>query len=254
MHSDINIVGIKNHLKPNILKAYIEVLETVNSTNDYLKNGLIKNGTLVVAKRQTNGKGRLGKTFLSDDGGIYMSLKIGFYDKSLLNLITPAVAVAVSKTLERLCNIDTKIKWVNDIYALNKKLCGILTETIFDNNEGLSSVIIGIGINVDNNIQNDEIKNIATSLFEITKQNHDKSKIIAEIANEIFEQLKNLKDKTFLEYYKQKSLLLGKDITVIENENSYTAKALDIDDECRLVIEKDGEIKKLFFGEVSTKL
>ena len=253
MQSDISIVGIKNHLKPNNLPLNIEVLDEISSTNDYLKDSIKANGTLVVAKMQTNGKGRRGKTFLSNDGGIYMSLKLGFDNKEILNLLTPCVAVAVSKALDEVLNGGTKIKWVNDIYCKGKKLSGILCETLFNKDGTLGSVIIGIGVNV-NNIITDELNDIAISCNQMTGQEHDRSKIIAEITNQIFEEIKNLKTKDFLEYYKQKSILLGKEITVIDGNNTYGATALDIDGECRLVIEKDGEVKHLFFGEVSTKI
>ena len=253
MQSDINIVGIKNYLKPNNLPLNIEVLDEISSTNDYLKDSIKANGTLVVAKMQTNGKGRRGKTFLSNDGGIYMSLKLGFDNKEILNLLTPCVAVAVSKALEKTLNIETAIKWVNDIYVSNKKLSGILTEAIFEKDGELSSIIIGIGVNV-NNVITDELNDIAISCYEITGRKHDRSKIIANITNRIFDEIRKINNKEFLAYYKQKSLLLGKEITVIDGNNTYSATALDIDDESRLVIEKDGEVKRLFFGEVSTKI
>lgn len=253
MQSDINIVGIKSHIKSVNLPLNIEVLDEISSTNDYLKDSIKANGTLVVAKMQTNGKGRRGKTFLSNDGGIYMSLKIAFYEKELLNLITPCVAVAVSKALDEVLNGGTKIKWVNDIYCKGKKLSGILCETLFNKDGTLGSVIIGIGVNV-NNVITDELNDIAISCYEITGRKHDRSKIIANITNRIFDEIRKINNKEFLAYYKQKSLLLGKEITVIDGNNTYSATALDIDDESRLVIEKDGEVKRLFFGEVSTKI
>ena len=254
MQSDISIVGIKSHIKSNNLPLNIEVLDEAPSTNDYLKDVAKTNGTLVVAKTQTNGKERRGKTFLSYDGGIYMSLKLGFENKELLNLLTPSVAVAVSKALDEILSTETKIKWVNDIYCKGKKLAGILCESLFNKDGTLDSVIIGIGINVLGYDFTDELRDIAISCYEITGQKHDRSKIIANITNRVFEEIENLENKEFLAYYKQKSVLLGKEITVIDSGVTYTATAIDIDDECRLIVEKNGEVKRLFFGEVSTKI
>ena len=253
MQSDISIFGIKSQLKPSLLPIHVEVLETTESTNDYLKGKECLNKSLIVAKAQTKGKGRLGKTFLCYDGGIYMSLKLEIDSTNNLNYITPCAAVAVSKVVDKYYNVNTKIKWVNDIYLQNKKISGILTEVEFSGQDS-ANVIIGVGINIEKYAFPTELENIATSVGNVTDIVCDKSKIIAEITNSILEEIENINKKEFIKYYKEKSNLIGKTITVTEGDNMYTAKAISIDNECKLIIEKDGEVKALYYGEVSTKI
>ena len=127
-------------------------LDTVDSTNEYLKRNADKlnKNTVVVARTQTNGKGRLGRHFQSDDGGLYMSVFLKPHlspEQSLF--ITPAAAVAVAKAVENVCKKQTEIKWVNDVYINSKKVSGILAESKIDSNgNALEYVVLGIGINL----------------------------------------------------------------------------------------------------------
>ncbi|MEG2274318.1 MAG: biotin--[acetyl-CoA-carboxylase] ligase, partial [Clostridia bacterium] len=128
--------------------------DEVDSTNNFAltlaQNGVAE-GALVVATQQSNGKGRVGKSFVSPKGGIYMSVVLRpNCPLAEATLLTPMAAVAVAKAIRKLCNVDAKIKWVNDIYLDGKKICGILTQAVTDfENEHVAAVVVGIGINFD---------------------------------------------------------------------------------------------------------
>ena len=145
-----------------------EKLETVNSTNDYLVREIeerkLSKDKIVVTKHQTSGHGAKGRSFISDkDVGIYLSLAHFYTDKKEIEFITQKVAVAVYKTFLDIFGIEFKIKWVNDLYYRDKKVCGILCRNLIKQ----SAVIIGIGIDLFKNPNIcDEIKDIAGYIFE----------------------------------------------------------------------------------------
>ena len=241
----------------------ITVLQEVDSTNNYLKSLAAQGadeGTLIVAKKQTGGRGRMGKSFFSPDGtGIYFSLLVKpdfTVEKSLL--LTVMAAVAVMETVKEYSDADIKIKWVNDVYADGKKLCGILTEgSVSLENSGLDFAIIGIGINIyapDGGFPED-IKNTAAAVFSSKDGRGDmKSKITAEVMNRFLDMYYG-KDCDYAERYRNMSYLDGKKITVLGHGGNEQATALYINENCRLVVKTDdGEIKALSTGDVSVRI
>ena len=131
----------------------IIVKDTVTSTNSVLKE-MAKDGcrkkTVLIANCQTQGRGRLGRSFYSPpDSGLYISLLLPYNSDSEYHVtLTAAAAVAVSRAIKSTVNIDTKIKWVNDLYVGDKKVCGILAEAVTNAQTGrLDAVVLGIGIN-----------------------------------------------------------------------------------------------------------
>ena len=140
------------------------MLQTVDSTNIYAKE-LIKKGQkppfLITSKTQTAGRGRLGKSFYSPEGGLYMSFVLNYSENE--QQTTLAAAVGVCRVLEKHCGICPHIKPVNDLLVDGKKVCGILCEAVCEQNGQIGTVIIGIGINIwsQNFLVPDELKDIA---------------------------------------------------------------------------------------------
>ena len=134
-------------------ESEIILLDEIDSTNNFLKQKAEsgeKSGTVIIAKRQTGGKGRLGRSFFSPQGGMYLSILLRpqiSAEKSLF--ITTAAAVAVCRAIEKVSNKKSGIKWVNDVFIDNKKVCGILTEASLDfETGGLYYAVVGIGVNL----------------------------------------------------------------------------------------------------------
>ncbi|MDE5990786.1 MAG: biotin--[acetyl-CoA-carboxylase] ligase [Clostridia bacterium] len=236
-------------------------LKSTSSTNaeamTRLMNGKITHGTLIVADEQSQGRGRMGKSFFSPKSGIYMSVCLC---KSIENLsdvmvITPAAAVAVRRSIAKFTDLDAKIKWVNDIYIGKKKVCGILTQADIDFESGKAgSFIVGIGVNFINQDFPDDIKDKACSLFESQPAHVTRSQMIAEIYSQLMALTEDLKDRSFMQEYKQYSLVVGKDITYTLSGQEKIGKVIDIDNDGGLVvIEEDGSQRKLTCGEISIR-
>ena len=240
-------------------KVPLTVLQETDSTNKRciaLALDGAANGTTVVSDRQTGGRGRLGRSFYSPagTGGIYLSMILKpDFDISKSVLITVASSVAVAKAIEKVCNVTPEIKWVNDIYIEGKKVCGILCEAVTDFESGeITNVIPGIGINCRPMDFPDEIKDIAGNI----PGDYARSDLAAEVINQMMDITENITDRSFIEYYRSHSIVLGKDIWVIKTgKDPVPAKAVGIDDDGGLEVEYDsGESETLTTGEVSIRV
>ncbi len=242
----------------------IEVYDTIPSTNTELKalaeDGALE-GLVLVANEQTLGRGRMGKKFYSPKNtGVYLSILLRPEipaDKALY--LTTMAAVATAKAIEDVSSKKAGIKWVNDIYIDDKKVCGILTESNLNiETNTLDYVIVGIGINIcppEGSFPSD-IKDIATSVFENSKDAHNlKSKLVGHLLDYFFDFYTDSKTNKYVDEYISRSMLIGRDITVFQNNQSLNAKALAIDKNCRLQVEyEDGKTKWLNCGEVSIRV
>lgn len=241
----------------------IEYSDCVTSTNTLVKkaaeNGE-KEGYVLIAAEQTAGRGRLGRSFSSQNGtGVYFSILLRPDMKpSDSLLITTCAAVAVAKAIEKNTEKLTHIKWVNDIYMHDRKVCGILTEASFDLENGkLAYAVLGIGINMffPENSLPDDIKDIAGSVFDKKPNGDEVSRIVADVINIFMQEYNVLVGKHFLFDYCSRSYLDGKNIKVIKLDCEKEAVALGIDDDFRLRVRyPDGSEDHLSTGEVSTKV
>ncbi len=251
--------GIKPHLKGSGLN--ITVVDSTGSTNSDLKkaalDGLSENNVLI-AREQTGGRGRMGREFFSPKGtGIYMSLLLRpkMPAKNALNLTT-AAAVAVARAIEKVCGVEPKIKWVNDIFVGSKKVCGILTEAAVNiETGGVQYAVVGIGVNVEEPKSGfpKDLKGIAAAL---TNSAGFKNSLAAEILNEFYEFYNNGELKgEFYNEYRSRLFILGKRVEVMKNGEVKTALACDISpDFCLLVEYDDGTSESLSSGEVRLRL
>lgn len=260
--SDIlSSASIRKYFAPEYKNSDIFVYKTVDSTNDILKKMALDNAkeyTLVIAEEQTHGKGRKGKSFFSPYGkGIYMSILLHpSFSVQTAGLVTSAAAVAVAESLDELCEVHTGIKWVNDVFIKDKKVSGILTEASMSmENHGLEYVIVGIGINIELPETGfpSEIASKATAVFQDKKKIPDiRSKLCANIVSRFLAYYKNLEHRTFLETYKKKLFFLNQKITLVSDNETTVATALDVDENCHLLVRmQDGTEKYLNSGEIS---
>lgn len=243
------------------LAGKLHVYETLESTNITAKAMAEKgavSGTVIIAERQTGGRGRLGRRFHSAHGsGIYMSmiLRPSQIGTDVLP-ITAMAAVCVAEAAEALGSAPLSIKWVNDVYKNGKKVCGILTEGVFSpDKQQIPHIILGIGVNVytPEGGFHSEIESIADSIFS-TCQAGLRSQLIAEILKRVDTYLAQLDTKPFLSAYRARDMLSGRNVQVFRGAESYPATVVGIGDDFSLhVCTADGTPIALTSGEVSIR-
>lgn len=247
----VSAQSIKSYLKNDI---DVICLDCVDSTNNECKR-MLADGQygvfLVTADEQTAGRGRQGKTFYSPIAtGVYFSLVIRPH-AALTNAVTAttAASVAVCKAIEQLTDKQPKIKWVNDVYVDNKKICGILTEAITNFEEGIvDSVIIGIGINISTHSFPDGVDNAGCLNADV-----DRNRLIAKTVDELL-HIAGGDYKSFIDYYRSHSLVIGERIKFIQNSKVTPATAIEIDETGGLVVKlDDGTVTTLRSGEISIR-
>ena len=250
---------LKSAFALNFPYADLEVFSEIDSTNTRAKlearerNG--KTPKFFIAERQSAGRGRLGRSFLSEEGGLYMSY-LSYPTLSVSDAIklTAYAAVALCETVSELTWLNPKIKWVNDVFIGEKKLAGILTEGQFDpSGQCFEYAVLGIGVNISK-VDFGELSAIATDLESECGFLPD----ITEIAVRLSEKLLRFEDSDASEYmqkYCELSMLSGRRVKVILPLGEYFATVCGINPDGSLKIICDsGEIKDLRSGDVSIKL
>jgi BirA family biotin operon repressor/biotin-[acetyl-CoA-carboxylase] ligase len=257
----VSAESITPFLKGDAINFTLDVRQRVTSTNSIAKElaaAGAKDGTVVIAREQTNGRGRMGRSFYSPGStGIYFSLilrpKLSLKDSLR---ITTTTAVAVAQAMESVANVDARIKWVNDIFVKGKKVCGILTEASINfETGGLEYAVVGIGINVATETFPHGIQSVAGSVFsEKPTDIPITSMLTAQVLNNLSVCKHDLMDKKYLEEYRRRSLVLGKKIWVLKGMEAIEATAIAIDDEAQLVVEYQNHATEvLSCGEVSIR-
>ena len=221
-------------------------LEEVDSTNECCKR--LKGGDeiIVTAKRQTAGKGTKGRSFVSSEGGLFVSVmrRYGNFDASQTFKIMVNSCVAVCRTLEHF-GLTPVIRWANDVLVNGRKICGTLIENTFSGGT-ISRSIVGVGINVNNALP-EELKDIATSMqAELNRQ------IPLNEVRKVF--IENMQKEFTVDDYKSYMNWLGSEVTLNMENGEYTAKAIDVDESGRLVCDINGELQKISAAEVSLRL
>lgn len=252
----ISQYGIEKLLKEDA-KIRVEVHQSLGSTNDYAvakAHGGEREGLLIVAQRQSGGKGRLGRAFFSPEGGVYFSLLLRPKKESgVTEYLTTIAAVAVYESVKEIFGVNAGIKWVNDVYVGQKKCAGILTEASIDFETGsVAYAVVGIGINLvePKGGYPEDIKNIACAVG--CNQPNAKNKIIAKVVNKLMADYLSFDKEDVVRRYKEGSIMTGRKVLVKRESGDRLAYSKGIDDECRLIVQyENGEEESLYFGEVS---
>lgn len=225
--------------------VYLEETDSTNRVAKALARQGAPHGTAVTALRQNAGRGRLGRAFFSPEGGIYLSMilrpDLAPVERTLL---TPMAAVAVCRAVEKLCGLSPRIKWVNDLYLRDKKLCGILCEAADD------AVIVGIGLNYAMPPEGFPADLSAIALYPpeggpVSREELEKA---------IAEAVLNADPGGCMAEYRARNLVPGKPVTVYPiGGQPYSALAKEIDDRGRLVVQTNDKTLTLDSGEVSVR-
>lgn len=224
------------------------VLDSVESTNDYAKNLLVENppdGTVVLSRIQTKGRGQKTNSWLSPEGGLYYSCILNALTDDKLTMITLTCGIACHDAIKELCSLPVRLKWVNDIQINDKKIGGILTESRLRSNS--ASLIIGVGINVNNDAQTlpEDLRDISTSIYNETATCFNIYQLAALVSNNIekyIELYHSNNHKLIKSLWINNSINLGKKIQFLINEIKKEGIIIDISEHGALIIQSyDGK-------------
>lgn len=249
-------------------KLNILHFSSLESTNTYLKvlaDSGAAAGTVVIADTQSGGRGRMGRSFLSRQGGLYMSIllrpneDLEVISPSCITNITPLCAVAVCEAIEKITGKALAIKWVNDLFYNSKKVCGILAEGSYTSDGRLDYIVLGIGINIVENFDDTELSGIATSLYPDLIKN-ELTALKKRLTDKILQRLAFLYENQltsggFFEDYKHRLFIIGKDVEVLQGDSVKNATVIDLNNDFSLLVRfEDGSISSLNSGEVRLKV
>lgn len=221
--------------------------ERIDSTNNYAKS-MRENGEdlAVTATVQTGGRGTKGRGFVSNKGGVYLSLLRFYTDFSAKDSfkIMANAAVSVCETL-RAFGVSAVIKWANDVFVQDKKICGILIENVFCGDKVQSSVV-GVGLNVNGAFEG-ELCDIATSMELVTGKTFSVEEVTERLLLELY------KERTMDEYLAYIGYL-GREVTLILGDERVHGRLISVDEQGGLIAEIGGERRRLTSAEVSVRL
>ena len=237
---------------------YYEQLDSTNTKVSELAAQGAEHGTVVVATRQTAGKGRRGREWESSGDNIYMSMLLKpDFETEKAPMLTLVMAYSVAKVLGANGFSDIQIKWPNDLILSGKKVCGILTEMHLQGTT-IHHVVIGVGINVNGQEFSTELMNKATSLYIECGKRLDKEKLIVDIVDTFMKEYDHFVEVGNLGFLQEEynAMLVNreKEVRVLEPENEYTAYAQGINQMGELEVRlPDGTERTVYAGEVSVR-
>ena len=240
----------------------VELLECVDSTNTALKRLAAQGeaeGKVLIADRQTAGRGRMTRTFFSPpDSGLYMSMLLRpTLSAADALLLTSSAAVSVAEAIEGVVGIAVGIKWVNDLYVRQRKVCGILTETALTPEGGLDYAVIGIGVNLRAPADGfpAELEEIAGALLPLDAPADPglRERLAAAILDRCAARFADLPDVSYLAEYRRRLILVGRSVTLSDTGERVTVEG--VDDACRLLVrDEKGISRAVSMGECSVRL
>ncbi len=230
-------------LKPRILR-----LEEVDSTNEYARRMApdVPEGTVVVARRQTSGRGRRGRSWASPEGGLWMSMILK--PKKVDPRLVFTGALAVGDVLDEF-GIRSGIKWPNDVWVGGRKIAGVLTE-----GKAGRYVILGIGLNVNNPLPA-ELRETATSMIYLTGVEVPLDKVLERLVFHLnaWYRLYKARPDLLMVKVRERTFILGRTVEVSLDESSFIGRAVDVLDDGSLLLDVNGELRRVVYGDVSLR-
>ena len=253
---------ITRDLKTQLIGKRVYYFEEIDSTQNFAQNIAVdkkENGTIIIAEKQTSGRGRLDRKWTSPKGGIWFSLIIHpKFDVSSSTLIPILSAVALSKSIKSVLDIETEVKWPNDITMNGKKVAGVLVDASFQTNS-IDYLILGIGINFDIDTKKLEKRLTKTPNFygiDSLRGKEDKTppkkllkEFLLQFEKNLFQLDKGEKSKIIKEWTKR-AAGIGKKITINTSNGKISGISQGIDNDGALKIKTRNEIKKIYVGDV----
>lgn len=252
-----------SELETKILGQQAYYYESVESTqNEALKiaNESPNEGIIIIAEKQTGGKGRSGRKWISPKGGIFFSIILHpKFDISRITLFPIASSLALSTAIEKTCKITTELKWPNDLTIKGKKLAGMLVDASFESNK-IENLVLGVGINFEiNSKEVEKILKKTPNFYGVVSLSEQKKKIKAKKLlqsflvelEKIYEELNNNQTKKIISKWTERSSTIGKRIEVDTYQGKVKGEALKIDEDGGLIVKEGEKITKIFAGDIN---
>ena len=251
---------IEDKLTTEIIGSKIICFEKIASTNEFAKKIAIEryekgeeyNGMLIIAFEQTEGKGRLGRTWHSPKGGAWLSVLLDAADWGVVQRLSMIAGIATVETIREM-GVDAKLKWPNDVIYEGKKLAGILCETITKGEKGIASVI-GLGVNLNVHVDDfpNEIRANSISLSDILEKELNMVGFIVSLVENIekrYNQLLNDEWEMLTDTYSEMLETLGKEVCIDTGNEKWKGVAIDVTDIGALVIDTPEGLVTVRSGE-----
>ena len=252
---------ITENLKTKFIGKRVYYFDSIDSTQNFALKIASKdneNGTVIISKKQTGGKGRMKRKWFSPIGGIWMSIIIHpDFDISNTILVPIATSLALCKAMEKTTKIRPELKWPNDITIKGKKVAGILVDTSIESNK-IESLILGVGINFK--IKQEKLKKIIINspnyygATTLVKKNESALHLVQQFLYElevIFQWINSGLTKKIIFEWTKRSSTIGKNISIINDKKIVTGKATKIDNDGALIISKNKKSTRILIGDVT---
>ncbi len=228
---------------------YVPVTDSTMHLARTLARGGAEQGTLAIAEQQSLGRGRLDRSWLSPQGGIYMTLvtrpRATPSQAPRINLL---VAVAVSEVIERLYGLPARVKWPNDVLVGGRKLCGILAEMEAEC-DAVRFVNVGIGLNANSFIASKQPS--AVSLIELRGAPVDRVRLVMAVVEGVLSRLPRLADESILAEWRARTVTIGREVSIMGSGGDVlSGVAIDINSSGALLVQgSDGSRHEVVAGD-----
>ena len=238
---------------------YFDSIDSTQSQAMKMINESKKEGTIIIAEKQTGGRGRSGRQWISPKGGIWFSIILHpKFDISNTTLFPIASSLALSIAIQKTCKISTELKWPNDLTIKGKKLAGMLIDASFESNK-IENLILGVGINFNVNVKEiEKVLKKTPNFYGVSSLNDQKNKtsqieliqsFLLEL-EKVYEELNNNQIKKIITEWTKRSSTIGKKVEMNTLNGKISGKAIKIDEDGGLIIKDKNKTNKVFAGDI----
>ena len=251
---------VTQNLNTKFLGKRVYYFDTIDTTQNFAMKIASKNnenGTVVISKKQTGGRGRMKRKWKSPAGGIWMSIIIHpKFDVSYATLVPVATSLALCMAIEKILKIKPELKWPNDVTLKGKKIAGILIDTSIVSNE-IESMVLGIGINFK--IKPHELANTIKKtpnfygVATLVKKNENALPLVQQFLYElenIFRLINSGRIKKIKNGWTKRSSTIGRNVSIVTGNGRINGKAVKIDNDGALIISKGKNVVKILTGDI----
>ena len=238
---------------------YFESIDSTQSQALKIANEVNNEGTIIIAEKQTGGRGRSGRRWISPKGGIWFSIILHpKFDISNITLFPIASSLALSYAIEKTCKVSTELKWPNDLTIKGKKLAGMLVDASLESNK-IENLILGVGINFNVNIKEiEKVLKKTPNYYGVSSLNEQKNKITSKKLiqsflvelEKMYEDLNNNKIKKIIGEWTKRSSTIGEKVEINTGNKKIKGIATKIDYDGGLIITNNGKSNKVIAGDV----